>query len=319
MRTMPFHALHKPGRRLIFFLLAAMFVGCTSDAPNGSSTTAGKTVAPKYRILASTLMIADAAHRIAGDDVEVTWLMGAGVDPHLYQPTARDRIKLQGADVVLYHGLHLEGKMVAVFEALAEQGRTSVAVVRDIPEEKLISWDAGLHDPHVWHDVQLWKQCVETIAATLIKHDPTSASQYRSRADEYLKELDQLHEFCLRRTAEIPKRQRWLITSHDAFNYYGRAYGLDVVGIQGISTESKAGLKAITDAVDLIKSHKLGTIFPETSVPPAAIGRVSQDSGAALGPELYSDALGGPDSSAGTYIGMIKKNTNAIVDGLTGK
>ena len=295
-------------------LLIVGHSGCSSDAK--TNEVSKNKSAPKYKILATTLMIADAATRIAGEDVQVDWLMGPGVDPHLYQPTAKDRIKLQSADVILYQGLHLEGKMVDTFESIIKQGRTAVAVSRDIPESELLSWEGGLHDPHVWHDPQLWKRCVQTMVDTLIAHDPESASAYRERAAAYVAELDELHAFCENRVAEIPPAQRWLITSHDAFHYYGRAYGFQVVGIQGISTESEAGLKAITDAVDLIKAHKIGAIFPETSVPPAAINRVAQDSKAKLGPELYSDALGGVGSGADTYVGMIQANTNSVVDGL---
>ncbi|QDT46703.1 Periplasmic zinc-binding protein TroA precursor [Symmachiella dynata] len=298
----------------LILLLAGGLSGCSSNAK--TEEAAGGKSAPKYKILATTLMIADAAARIAGEDVQVEWLMGPGVDPHLYQPTAKDRIKLQSADVILYQGLHLEGKMVDTFESIAKQGRTAVAVSRDIPDSELLSWEGGLHDPHVWHDPKLWKRCVQTMLEALIAQDPESASAYRERATAYLAELDELDAFCKQRVAEIPPAQRWLITSHDAFHYYGRAYGFQVVGIQGISTESEAGLKAITDAVDLIKTHKIGAIFPETSVPQAAINRVAQDSGAQLGPELYSDALGGVGSGADTYVGMIQANTNSVVDGL---
>jgi len=288
--------------------------GCQPSQENDSAQ------GPKrLRVLATTLMIADAVQQIAGDEVELQYLMGPGVDPHLYQPTANDRIKLQKADLILYHGHHLEGKMVETFEAINQRGGKAVAVSRDIAEDRLLSWEGGLKDPHVWHDVELWKCCVQTIADILIELQSESASQFRERAAAYTTELEQTHEYCLNRAAEVPESQRWLITSHDAFHYYGKAYGFQVVGIQGISTESEAGLKKITDAVDLIKSHNIKAIFPETSVSAAAIERVAQDSKTALGPELYSDALGGVDSGAETYIGMIKANTDSIVDGLTGK
>jgi len=291
-------------------------IGCGEKTTSGNAPTAG-VEASKLRVLTSTAMIADAVTRIAGNDVEVDSLMGAGVDPHLYHPTPQDRGKLQKADVVLYHGLHLEGNMIEVFEALAQKDRTVVAVSRDIPVEKLLAWEGDLHDPHVWHDVSLWSRCVQTVAEVLSERNPSAAADYRGRSDEYLNELEQLHQDCIQSAQSIPADQRWLLTSHDAFHYFGRAYGFEVIGLQGISTESEAGLKAITDAVDLIKSHKLPTIFPETSVPRSAIERVSRDSGAALGPELYSDALGGPGSNADTYVGMIKANMKAVVEGLS--
>jgi manganese/zinc/iron transport system substrate-binding protein len=209
--------------------------------------------------------------------------------------------------------------MVEFFEALSRT-RTVVAVTRDIPEDRLLAWQStgGLHDPHVWFDVQLWKIVVETIAQELSAADTVHAADYARRAAEYQTELDALDAYCRRRAAEVPPEQRVLITSHDAFHYFGRAYGFEVVGIQGISTDSEAGLKAITDAVDLIRQRHIRAIFPETSVPRAAIERVARDSGAVLGEELYSDALGGPGTSAATYAGMIRTNIDQIVGALLG-
>ncbi len=301
-------------KTVAILLVAGLIAGCMgSSAKNADSSQPGK-----LKILATTQMIADAAGQIVGEDAEVDYLMGPGVDPHLYQPTPQDRIRIQAADVVFYHGLHLEGNLHEIFEKMQSSGHKTVAVASDIPEEQLLGWEGGLHDPHVWHDVTLWRRCVQTMADALIEQDKDHADAYRTRTDAYMKELDELHEECRTRVAEIPAGQRWLITSHDAFNYYGRAYGLSVAGIQGISTESEAGLKAITDAVDLIKKQQLKSIFPETSVPRAAIQRVADDSGASLGPELFSDALGGPGSGAETYVEMIKTNTDHIVGGLNG-
>lgn len=270
----------------------------------------------KLSVLATTGMIADAARIIGGEDADVTALMGPGVDPHLYQPTAQDQGKLKGARLILYNGLHLEGRMVEIFENLAKR-KHAVAVSSGIPEDRLLAWDAGgLHDPHIWFDVQLWRQAVATTVDAFVKADPAREEKYRERARAYDAELDSLDKYCRDRAAEVSEGQRVLITSHDAFHYFGRAYGFEVVGIQGISTDSEAGLKAITDAVDLIRSRKIRTIFPETSVPRAAIERVANDSGAALGEELYSDALGESDGPAGTYVGMIRSNIDQIVNGL---
>lgn len=264
-------------------------------------------------------MIADAARIVGGERAQVTALMGPGVDPHLYQPTARDQGKLSAAQIIFYNGLHLEGKMVEVFESLSRK-KTCVAVSQDIPEDRLLAWEssAGMHDPHVWFDVQLWKQVVLTITAGYARLDPDRKQYYEEQAQRYGKELDELDRYCRDRASEIPAEQRVLITSHDAFHYFGRAYGFEVVGLQGISTESEAGLKAITDAIDLIKRRKIRAIFPETSVPRPAIERVAHDSGAMLGPELYSDALGAPEEPAGTYVGMIRTNIDNIVNALKG-
>ena len=302
----------------LLLMLLALSQGC-SPSSSTSSTASGTphSAQARLQVLATTGMIADAARIVGGEHVEVVALMGPGVDPHLYQPTARDQAKLSAARLILYNGLHLEGKMGEIFESLART-KTIVAVSRDIPPAKLLSWgDAeGLHDPHIWFDVQLWKQVVETITQAYIKDDPTHAESYRERSDKYQQELAQLDAYCRARAAELLPEQRVLITSHDAFHYFGKAYGFEVVGIQGISTESEAGLKAITDAVDLIKQRKIRAIFPETSVKPAAIQRVAQDSGAQLGPELYSDALGGPETPAATYVGMIRTNIDNIVTAL---
>jgi manganese/zinc/iron transport system substrate-binding protein len=293
-----------------------LLAGCSSDprADSGSTGAAGT-----IRVLATTGMIADAARRVGGDAADVTALMGPGVDPHLYQPTARDQGRLRSAELVFYNGLHLEGKMVEIFEALAREKRV-VAVTRDIPEDRLLSWgsSAGMHDPHVWFDVTLWQLVVRTIADAYATHDPSHAEDFRRRAAEYLAELDQLDRYCRDRAAELSDEQRVLVTSHDAFHYFGRAYGFEVVGLQGISTETEAGLRAITDAVDLIRERKVQSIFPETSVPRAAIERVAKDSGAVLGAELYSDALGPAGSAAETYAGMIRANIDHIVDALKG-
>jgi manganese/zinc/iron transport system substrate-binding protein len=219
--------------------------------------------------------------------------------------------------VIFYNGLHLEGKMSEIFESRSRQKRV-VAVSRDIPQNRLLSWhdSQGMHDPHIWFDVRLWQVAVRTIAQAYSEADSPHAADYDRRATEYLAELDRVDEYCRDRAAELNGDQRVLITSHDAFHYFGRAYGFQVVGIQGISTDTEAGLKAITDAVDLIRSRKIRAIFPETSVPRAAIERVAKDGQCRLGPELYSDALGSPDSPAGTYAGMIRTNIDNVVNSL---
>lgn len=307
--------------------MASVLPGCSGSSgapvigrPSGSTAdpvTSGK----RLNVLATTGMIADAARIVGGDRADIVALMGPGVDPHLYQPTARDQGKLKSAEVVFYNGLHLEGKMVEIFESMAKSrpGRI-VAVSRELKDDQLLAWEdaAGQHDPHIWFDVRLWQQVVRTIEKTYCEVDEAGAAGYHDRAAAHLKELDEVHDYCLKRAEELPSEQRLLITSHDAFHYFGRAYGFEVVGIQGISTETEAGLKAITDAVDLIKQRKLRAIFPESSVPRAAIERVAQDSGAKLGTELFSDALGAADSSAGTYVGMIRTNIDTIVNGLKG-
>ena len=304
------------GRRFLSLLLMVL-AGCGSQ-PGGAAPSNGRPETGRLTILATTGMIADAARQIGGDLVEVTSLMGPGVDPHLYQPTARDQGKLKAARLILYNGLHLEGKMVDLFESLAKQKQV-VGVSREIPPERLLAWSssAGMHDPHIWFDVELWQTVVKTISRACAEADPTHAAAYEERTSAYLAELDRLDQECRDLAAKLPEKQRVLITSHDAFHYFGRAYGFEVVGIQGISTDSEAGLKAITDAVDLIRTRNIRAIFPETSVPRAAIERVAADGHVQLGTELYSDSLGAPDSPAGTYVGMIRANMQNIVHALT--
>jgi manganese/zinc/iron transport system substrate-binding protein len=302
--------------RLPCLVTLLLFAGCSSstDQPAVGSS---HSLAGKVTVLATTGMIADAARIVGGDHAEVMALMGPGVDPHLYQPTARDQGKLKTAQLIFYNGLHLEGKMVEIFESLAKQKRV-VAVSSGISESRLLSWkaSAGMHDPHIWFDVKLWQEAVRTIAQAYVEADPPHAPDYERRSSDYLAELDRLDQYCRDRAAELADDERVLITSHDAFHYFGRAYGFEVIGIQGISTDSEAGLKAITDAVDLIRMRHIRAIFPETSVSRAAIERVAKDSQAELGPELYSDALGAPDSSAGNYVGMIRTNIDNIVNSL---
>ena len=307
-------------RPLFRFTLAAaallVLCGCPS-APGGNAPAGKDAGTGRLAVLATTGMIADAARVIGGEDAQVTALMGPGVDPHLYQPTARDQGALRNAQLIFFNGLHLEGKMAELFESLGKSKRV-VAVSRGIPEERLLAWktSAGMHDPHIWFDVRLWQEAVREIERGLSEAEPKHAGKFKLRAAEYLEELDRLDEYCRERAAELPSEKRVLITSHDAFHYFGRAYGFEVVGIQGISTETEAGLKAITDAVDLIREKKIPAIFPETSVPRAAIERVAKDGQVRLAPELYSDALGAPDSPAATYAGMIRTNIDHIVDAL---
>lgn len=301
--------------RWLWLCLILFLAGCsgTGDpAQGGRSAPSGR-----IAVLATTGMIADAARIVGGEEAHVTALMGPGVDPHLYQPTARDQGSLRAAQLIFYNGLHLEGKMADLFESLAATKRV-VAVSDNISKERLLSWksSAGMHDPHIWFDVRLWQEAVRAIERGYSEADPPHASDFKRRAAEYLAELDRLDQYCRDKAATLPKDERVLITSHDAFHYFGRAYGFEVVGIQGISTETEAGLRAITDAVDLIRTRHIRAIFPETSVPRAAIERVGKDGDARLGPELYSDALGPPDSPAGTYAGMIRTNIDNIVEAL---
>jgi manganese/zinc/iron transport system substrate-binding protein len=281
----------------------------------------------RIRALATTSIVADLVRTIGGDRVAVEALMGPGVDPHLYKASARDVTRLGRAEVLFYSGLLLEGRMEDIFQRLRSRGRKVHAVADAVPASELIRPPQfqSHPDPHVWGDPLLWKHAVNEVAHGLSQVDPGGADEYRRRAEAYQRELDQLHGWAKKRVSEIPESQRVLITSHDAFNYFGRAFGLEVVGVQGISTESQAGLADITQLVDLVRGRGLKAVFVESSVSPATIERISRDAGARIGGELFSDALGAPGDlrerggeryDVGTYIGMLKHNVNTVVDAL---
>ena len=283
--------------------------------------------AAPLEVAATTTMVADLVRNVGGDRVEVKGLMGAGVDPHLYKPTAADITTLQKARVTFYSGLHLEGQMAELFTRLGKAGRKVYPVTAAIPESELLrpAEFAGSFDPHVWGDAALWSKCIGPIVRGLAEADAAGLADYTKRGEAYREELMRLHEWAKKRAAEVPAERRILITSHDAFNYLGRAYGFQVVGVQGISTVTEAGLADISKTVDFIKQKGVKAIFVETSVARAAIERISKDSGAKIGGELFSDAMGTPGTKVtvagetydeGTYIGMLKHNINTAVEAL---
>ncbi len=279
--------------------------------------------ATKLAVTATTTMVGDLARTLGGDRVEVATLMGPGVDPHLYKATAGDSAKLRNAALILYSGLHLEGKMQDLFDRLAKGGRRVVAVTSGIPAGRLLRPDADSEhpDPHVWFDVELWSLCAKAAATALIEADPSGKSFYEQRLADYQKRLAELHAWAKKRASDLPETKRVLITSHDAFSYFGRAYGFKVVGLQGISTVNEAGLADMAKMVDLIKQRGVKAIFVESSVSRQAIDRISKDSGARIGGELFSDAMGTPGQmengqDLGTYEGMIRHNLDTVVQAL---
>jgi manganese/zinc/iron transport system substrate-binding protein len=281
----------------------------------------------ELKVVATTTMVADMVKNVAGDRAEVTGLMGPGVDPHLYKATASDVTSLQRAQVIFYNGLMLEGKMADLFTRLGRTGKKVYAVTESLPEDRLLSPEEfeGHSDPHVWGDASMWALCVDTVVKGLAESDPAGRADYEKRGAAYKAELAKLHEWAVKRVAEVPAAQRILITSHDAFNYLGRAYGFQVVGVQGVSTVSEAGSADIVKVVDFIRQKRVKAIFIESSVPRAAIDRISRDSGAKIGGELFSDAMGTPGATEtvagetydkGTYVGMLKHNINTVVEAL---
>jgi manganese/zinc/iron transport system substrate-binding protein len=299
------------------FIFIAVFVflsilGCGQK--NNSSKNGGQIGERKLKIVTTTGMIADAVRNIGGDRVDVVALMGPGVDPHLYKASAGDVSRMAQADIIFYNGLHLEGKMTEVFEQMERRIKT-VAVTAEIDPEKLISPPEfqGAHDPHVWFDVELWSNAAWYIAKTLADFDTLNRSIYQENGDIYLEKLNQLHQFVLKRANELPSQRRILITAHDAFNYFGRAYGFQVRGLQGISTAAEAGTADVQNLANFIVQQKVPAIFVETSVPPRYIEALkeaveSRNHMVQIGGNLYSDALGDATSPEGTYIGMVTRS-----------
>jgi len=277
---------------------------------------------PAPRVMATTSVVADLVRQVGGDRVEVECLMGAGIDPHSYRATPRDADRLSRARLVVASGLHLEGKIADLLTRLAR--RTPVVAVADgLPRERLLAVSDGLFDPHVWFDAALWSGCVPPVRDALVALDPGGAEAYRGRADDYVRRLAALDERMRARLAAIPQRRRVLVTAHDAFRYFGRAYGVEVVGVQGTSTESEAGLADINRLVDLVASRGIPAVFVETSVSDRNVAALREGARArghavGIGGTLYSDSLGGPGSGAETLEAALEANVETIVKALAG-
>lgn len=291
-----------------------LLTGCKKVEPKDTDT---------LNIVATTTMLADLSGIIGGNHVTVNGLMGPGIDPHLYQASAGDVTLMQNADVVVYNGLHLEGKMGEIFASLKDRGSTVICIEDGLKEDDLLSWesDASVHDPHIWFDVSLWKDAAKTVAEKLSEADPSHAEDYSNNLEKYLGELDDLDTYIKDKVNEIPKEQRVLITAHDAFNYFGRAYGFEVKGLQGISTDAEAGTADVSSLANFVTEHKIKAIFVESSVPPKTIEALqaavkAKGFDVRIGGELYSDSLGGKGSSAETYILTVKSNIDTIVEAL---
>lgn len=267
-------------------------------------------------------MIADAARRVGGELVEVRSLMGSGVDPHSYRQTRSDIVALTRADLVLWHGLYLEAQMERFFEDLGRK-RAVVAVADALPKDDLLSHPdyEGRYDPHVWMDPKTWIAVVDEVTRALTKAQPAGAETFAQNASTYRAELEKLATYAAETVAQVPESQRVLVTAHDAFSYFGRAFGFEVIGIQGISTNSEAGLNRISSLVDELVEREIGAVFVETSVSDRNMralveGAAARGHEVVIGGSLYSDAMGEPGSYEGTYIGMIDHNVTTIARAL---
>lgn len=296
-----------------------LVLGCGDQNGGGTDGSASGTAAGSLKVVCTTGMIADVARNVGGEHVSVTGLMGPGVDPHLYKATEGDIRRLTEADVILFNGLHLEAKMGEVLGRL--DNATPVAEVIDDSELLAPPEFEGMYDPHVWFDVELWMAVVEEIRDTLAEADPGNAGAYEANAEAYLAELEELHGYVAGEASTVPEAQRVVITAHDAFNYFGAAYGFEVRGLQGISTASKAGTADVSELAEFIASREIPAIFVESSVSPQAIEAVQaavRDRGfdVQVGGELFSDALGTEGTPEATYIGMVRHNVDTITEAL---
>ena len=262
---------------------------------------------------------------VGGEHVNVTGLMGPGVDPHLYVASESDVESLQNADVIIYNGLFLEAQMTEVFEALGER-KTVLAAGEQIDSARLLPWAdyADEYDPHIWFDVTLWMEVVKAVRDTLSTVDAANAADYAANADALLQELDELHVYVQSQAARVPAEQRVLVTAHDAFHYFGRTYGFDVRGLQGISTASEAGTADVQQLANFIVEHEIPAIFIESSVPIRNVEALQAAVAAKghqveIGGELFSDAMGDPGTPEGTYVGMVRHNVDTIVAALLGE
>ncbi|MEM0898588.1 MAG: zinc ABC transporter substrate-binding protein [Pseudomonadota bacterium] len=279
----------------------------------------------KLKVIATTGMIADAAANIGGELIDVESLMGEGVDPHGYRQTRTDIVKLANADLVLWNGLFLEAQMEDFLLGLAEGG-TVVAAAERIPESLLLNSQdyEGRADPHVWMNVNLWSNVVVTIRDAMIDADPENEGGYRANADAYLSELSKLAQYVVQVLSTVPVESRVIVSAHDAFNYFGSAYGFEPIGIQGVSTDSETGLQQIGQMVDMLVDRKIGAVFVESSVSDRNIQAVIEGAAAKgheviVGGEIFSDAMGEPGTYRGTYIGMIDHNVTTIAEALGGE
>lgn len=301
----------RPGHGALALLFLVLFWAFASPAE-----------AKKLKIVTTIAQIGEPVSVITGGAAEVESLLGEGVDPHLYRPTRTDIVKLTRADVILYNGLALEAQLAEPIKQLART-KAVLALGETLEKERLLAYDGSPGDPHIWMDPALWRLALNATVDLLAERDPENADLFRRNANAYFKRLDALGGFAERIVATIPEKARVVVTAHDAFNYFGKRFGLEVLGVQGLSTESEAGLKAIETMVDLIVERKVPAVFVESSVSDRNMralidGARARGHVVALGGILYSDAMGPPGTYEGTYVGMIDHNVTTIVRGLGG-
>ena len=307
-------------RIYISLCLIALLMGTGCDPKEQPHTATGS----KLRIVTTTGMITDLVKNIGGERVEVTGLMGPGVDPHLYKASAGDVQRLTSAQLIFYNGLHLESKMGDILAKMS--GNTKTVAVTDAVDRSLLLTPPefeGQYDPHLWFDVILWMKAVGKVRDTLSEFDSDNTLVYWSNAERYLAKLAELHEYVKSQAERVPPDKRVIVTAHDAFNYFGNAYGFEVRGLQGISTATEAGIADVQALATFIAERRIPAIFVESSVSTRSLEAVkaavkSKGFAVKIGGELFSDAMGNEETPEGTYIGMVRHNIDTIVTALIG-
>ncbi len=301
-------------KQIILIGLMSLFLLACKDTKNKDG---------KFHIVTTTSMITDLVKNIGGDKVDVEGLMGAGVDPHLYKASEGDVSKLSEANMIFYNGLHLEGKLVEVFEKMKSQHIKTIAIADALDKKDLIASAlfASNYDPHIWFNVENWEKGTVYVAEQLSAAMPQNKAYFKANADKYLAKLKTLQQELDAEIATLPEDKRRLVTAHDAFNYFGKAFNFDVLGLQGLSTATEAGVQDVQKTAAYIIDHKVKAVFIESSVPRRTVEALqaavnSKNHNVVIGGTLFSDALGNPDTPEGTYIGMFKFNVHTIVTSL---
>ncbi|TYS19108.1 manganese transporter [Rossellomorea vietnamensis] len=297
--------------------LLLILSGCSNNGETEAEADGGK-----IKVTSTIGQINDIVKNVGGEHVDSAGLMKSGVDPHLYKASQGDIKKLEEADLIFYNGLHLEGKMIEIFEKMEDE-KPTIAVTKDIPEAELLKSADGYaeHDPHVWFDIELWIKVTETVTEELSNYDKENAGEYIANGEAFIQKLEELDQYAEEQISTIPEQSRVLVTAHDAFGYFGEAYGIKVMGLQGISTASESGSKDVSELRDFLVDNKVKAVFVESSVPKKAIEAViegAKEKGheVEIGGELFSDAMGEEGTEEGTYLGMVRHNVDTIVNAL---
>lgn len=304
---------------LALFAMIILLAACNSDG--GASGETNGSGEEKIKVLTTIAQIGEPLSEIGGDRVEVESLMGPSVDPHLYNPTQSDIAKVDEAEVIFYNGLNLEVNMVKVFDSIGDS-KPVLAIGDSLSEDALLHDEDGAIDPHIWFDLDLWEAALDAAVEELKAYSPEDADYFEENKTQYFAELEELKQEA-EKLADIPESGRVLVTAHDAFGYFGRMHDMEVIGLQGLSTEDEIGISDINDTIATIKEYQVPAIFVESSINSSSIeavieGAKSEGIDVELGGELFSDAMGSPGSEEGTYIGMYRHNMNTIYDALTG-